>query len=156
MVDGLGCRIITLSSASTPLRPKLKSPQPASLPFRAHVISLKLTAPAPDRKASLLTHPDRIDPTLPNLEQRRQEANERFSSVADAYFTLSDPTRRAAYDHKLRHAKPAAGMDGASYFDYFARATGQQRPEAEHVFGDVFEEMVSPSYSYDACTHSAV
>ena len=107
-----------------------------------------------DRKASLLTHPDRLDPTLPNLEQRRQEANERFSSVADAYFTLSDSQRRAAYDAKLKESKPpmSAGMDGKSYFDYFARAAGagaQTRPEADHVFGDVFEEMVSPASPHD-------
>lgn len=85
--------------------------------------------------------------------------------MADAYYVLSDPARRAEYDSLFR-SRPSSAFtdDGASEFEqeqasgsffdnfssFFQNATGQgatagaqghPRPDANGVFGDVFEEM---------------
>lgn len=86
-------------------------------------------------------------------------------AVADAYYVLSDPARRAEYDSLFRSRPSSAFTDeGASEFEqdqasgsffdnfstFFQSATGMgsggsekahPRPDANGVFGDVFEEM---------------
>ena len=81
-------------------------------------------------------------------------------AVADAYYVLSDPARRAEYDSLFR-SRPSSAFtdDKASEFEqeqasgsffqnfssFFQNATGggaaHPRPDANGVFGDVFEEM---------------
>jgi DnaJ-class molecular chaperone len=86
-------------------------------------------------------------------------------AVADAYYVLSDPARRAEYDTLFRSRPKSAFTDEASsefeqeqasgsFFEnfstFFQNATGaaggsepkaHPRPDANGVFGDVFEEM---------------
>ncbi|KPV78490.1 uncharacterized protein RHOBADRAFT_31143 [Rhodotorula graminis WP1] len=121
------------------------------------------------KRASLRCHPDRI-PAGPANDQRRKAATAEFQSVADAFYTLSEPQRRKAYD-ELRRANSSRWTDDAgdsgNWWDYFgagraggpSAAGGAQddvyededadsaagdRPDPEHVFGNVFEEMLRP------------
>lgn len=99
-----------------------------------------------------------MKPQLPTshfpLHTRTDPLTSIFSqSIADAYYTLSDPARRSSYD-RLRASKSdrertSEASSSGSYFDFFKNAakgtagtTGGERPDAEFVFGDVFEDMV--------------
>lgn len=120
------------------------------------------------------THPDRIANATPE-EKRR--ATERFQvrypscctthicsqsldiaqAVADAYYVLSDPTRRREYDSlyasRPRHEKAPDADASSNFFAQFASmfggaaagagATPGDRPDAENLFADAFEEVRS-------------
>ncbi|KAF8475440.1 DnaJ domain-containing protein [Gautieria morchelliformis] len=111
------------------------------------------------KRESLRTHPDRLS----NVSQEEKlRATEKFQAVADAYYVLSDPTRRKEYDTLFasrsssdRSAEPDASSSFfANFANIFKGAAGApprpegfadaQRPDAEGVFGDVFEEMLRP------------
>jgi len=128
------------------------------------------------KKQSLLTHPDRQKNAS---EAQRQKATEKFQLVADAYYVLSDQSRRRAYDNQRssRSSFPggytADNSDSASanFFSQFFGKNGagapfaeayddtaddtesessagsggsSRRPDAEYVFTDVFEELLTP------------
>ncbi|KAI0639268.1 DnaJ domain-containing protein, partial [Trametes polyzona] len=114
------------------------------------------------KKESLKTHPDRLVNATP---AEKQAATERFQAVADAYYVLSDPARRKEYDilYTTRGPQERTDQPGASanFFSSFANIFGQSggggagtqpapgatpadRPDAEHVFADVFEELLRP------------
>jgi len=138
------------------------------------------------KKQSLLTHPDRLKNAT---EAQRAEATKKFQTVADAYYVLSDPGRRRAYDaqRSSRRSGPSSSSTGAGGFsgfpggfagfdnsdsasaNFFSQFFGKggpgaqfadedtqssfggsessstgARPNAEHVFGDVFEELLTP------------
>lgn len=117
------------------------------------------------KKESLRSHPDRLA-NASDVEKRR--ATEKFQAVADAYYVLSDPTRRKEYDslRASRAFNERTDDPGASgnFFTNFASmftgagasgsgsgatsgaagGAGAQRPDAEGVFGDVFEELLRP------------
>ncbi|KAJ7193358.1 DnaJ domain-containing protein [Mycena pura] len=115
------------------------------------------------KKESLRTHPDRVVNASP---AEKKTATERFQAVADAYYVLSDPTRRREYDTLYgTRARGERSEDPASssnaFFSQFAnmfgggagRASGTaagagasagERPDAEGVFADVFEELLRP------------
>ncbi|CAK5280317.1 unnamed protein product, partial [Mycena citricolor] len=84
-------------------------------------------------------------------------------AVADAYYVLSDPTRRKEYDTLYTSRAGASRSDdpdvSGNFFEQFSNmfgaAAGQQqrgnaapqpegRPDAEYVFADVFEELLRP------------
>lgn len=67
------------------------------------------------RRAARATHPD--------LHPNDGSANERFRAVTIAYETLSDPERRASYDHGDSPASPGATV----------RIVVHQRPSAAPV-----------------------
>ncbi|KAJ7751226.1 DnaJ domain-containing protein [Mycena maculata] len=111
------------------------------------------------KKESLRTHPDRIANAS---AQEKKRATEKFQAVADAYYVLSDLTRREEYDalYSTRSRADRTEDPGVanSFFTQFpgmfggggARAgaaptpgAGQQ-PDAEGVFADVFEELLRP------------
>ncbi|RDX56008.1 DnaJ-domain-containing protein, partial [Lentinus brumalis] len=112
------------------------------------------------KKESLKTHPDRLANATP---AEKKVATERFQAVADAYYVLSDGTRRKEYDILYSTRRPqerTADPDASSsFFSTFANmfgkqggtgaesatgATGADRPDAEHVFADVFEDLLRP------------
>lgn len=85
--------------------------------------------------------------------------------VADAYYVLSDPIRRKEYDtlysSKAQTDKSADPKASSNFFRQFASmfgnaATGnnsaQQRPDAENVFADVFDE-VPVQFDEDPSSH---
>ncbi|GAA5826789.1 hypothetical protein JCM5353_003236 [Sporobolomyces roseus] len=105
------------------------------------------------KRKSLVCHPDRIPPG-PQNDLKRKQATSQFQAVADAYYTLSDPSRRRSYDqlrssNQSRTSQPSAS---GSYWDYFGAGKGaeeeeeyeNERPDAEHVFGETFEDLLRP------------
>ncbi|GAA5899460.1 J domain-containing protein [Sporobolomyces salmoneus] len=107
------------------------------------------------RRASLRTHPDRIPPGPAN-DQRRKTATSEFQAVADAYYTLSDPSRRKSYD-QLRSSQSSRGSTtsggmpggGGSWWGNFGGQEEEEefeneQPDAEHVFADTFEDLLRP------------
>ncbi|TBU64928.1 DnaJ domain-containing protein [Dichomitus squalens] len=113
------------------------------------------------KKESLKTHPDRLANATP---EQRQAATEKFQAVADAYYVLSDPTRRREYDSLYSTRRPqertAQPDASASFFATFANMFGKaagsgtgagatgaapgDRPDADHVFADVFDDLLRP------------
>ncbi|KAI9171611.1 putative sis1 heat shock protein [Paramyrothecium foliicola] len=118
------------------------------------------------KRAALKTHPDRVS----NDSPERSERTRKFQLVNDAYFTLSDPTRRRDYDAQRNlfgkpsaqpadpfeeadeEVPPQAGTGGPSAYswawNFFTNnASGRSAP-ADHEqtqneqFSDVFEEMM--------------
>lgn len=107
------------------------------------------------------THPDRVPADSPE----RAERTRKFQLVNDAYYTLSDPTRRREYDEQRRFFPstepddsfekadedvPTGGQGPNVYswaWDFFTRGQGEnssahrERTE-EAQFRDVFEEMM--------------
>lgn len=143
------------------------------------------------KRESLRAHPDRF-PNASDAERQRYTA--RFQSLADAYYVLSDSTRRAEYDglrkahgfgfgssrtsarasaSQSTGAPPGGWEEDAekeqessfnffkSFFNHAAGApsgstsagesevpndhtTSAGQPQANYVFGDVFEELLRP------------
>ncbi|KAG6842546.1 hypothetical protein C0991_000072 [Blastosporella zonata] len=104
------------------------------------------------RKESLKTHPDRLPNATP---QKKQRATQSFQALADAYYVLSDPTRRREYDTMYtskpsndRTSNPDASSRFFSQFSGLFTGSGPQQtspqPSAEQVFADVFEELLRP------------
>ncbi|OAA82540.1 DnaJ chaperone (Caj1) [Akanthomyces lecanii RCEF 1005] len=114
------------------------------------------------KRAALKTHPDRVPDGSPD----RQERTRKFQLVNDAYYTLSDPTRRREYDaqRKIFNRAPSsdpfaeadddappeysAGGGTSPYswaWNFFTKgnASGAEREQTENAqFRDVFEEMM--------------
>ncbi|KAJ9142176.1 DnaJ chaperone [Pleurostoma richardsiae] len=57
------------------------------------------------KRAALKTHPDRVPAESPERASRTRK----FQLVNDAYFTLSDPSRRHEYDAQRKFYRGAAG-----------------------------------------------
>lgn len=78
-------------------------------------------------------------------------------AVADAYYVLSDSKRRSEYDalYESKSKKSSDPNSSANFFNMFANMFGgaaggttgtaegerAQRPDANNVFGDVFEDV---------------
>ncbi|KAL6887876.1 DnaJ domain-containing protein [Trichoderma evansii] len=107
------------------------------------------------KRAALKTHPDRVANDSPEREQRTR----RFQLVNDAYYTLSDPTRRQEYDSQrgYYHRSPASDpfteaddTTGQGYswaWDFFENQNGGTAPGGRQAtedaqFSDAFEEMM--------------
>ncbi|KAF7337465.1 DnaJ-domain-containing protein [Mycena sanguinolenta] len=107
------------------------------------------------KKESLKTHPDRIATASP---AEKKKATEKFQAVADAYYVLSDASRRREYDALYTSRRTERTDDpGASntFFNQFAgmfgagsggagAAPAPERPDADGVFADTFEELLRP------------
>ncbi|KAJ7597170.1 DnaJ domain-containing protein [Mycena floridula] len=106
------------------------------------------------KKESLRTHPDRLNNAT---EAERKVATEKFQAVADAYFVLSDSVRRREYDalYATRSRKERTEDPGSSssFFSQFTgmftggnanAGAGNNRPDADNVFADVFDELLRP------------
>jgi curved DNA-binding protein CbpA len=114
------------------------------------------------RRESLKTHPDRL---VGASTEEKKVATEKFQAVADAYYVLSDPQRRIDYD-RLSSSKSSSERTSdpnasSSFFRMFSSmftnsaagnggssgtrpAQPDQRPNADQVFGDVFEDLLRP------------
>jgi len=138
----------------------------ASFPDYYAILNIPKTASTEDirqayRKESLKTHPDKL---FNASEQEKKAATERFQAVADAYYVLSDIQRRTDYD-RLSSSKSSSERTSdpnasSNFFRMFSgiftnSASGNrppgdvpeqpgQRPDADQVFGDVFEDLLRP------------
>ncbi|KAH8100614.1 DnaJ domain-containing protein [Cristinia sonorae] len=136
----------------------------SSFPDYYAILGITTTASTDDvrqayKKESLRTHPDRLTNATP---AEKKAATEKFQAVADAYYVLSDSTRRKEYDalYSTRKQKERTQSADASanFFSTFANMFGAggakpaegagapaaDRPDADGVFADVFEELLRP------------
>jgi len=116
------------------------------------------------KKAALKHHPDRV----PSDSPERATRTKRFQQINDAYYTLSDPTRRRDFDaarsfHNFTGNSGGGGEDydeeevprpeGATgggfpgWSSFFGNTFGSNTPQQEEArsntqFHDVFEEMM--------------
>ncbi|KAK1241594.1 hypothetical protein MKX08_001568 [Trichoderma sp. CBMAI-0020] len=107
------------------------------------------------KRAALKTHPDRVPSDSPEREQRTR----RFQLINDAYYCLSDATRRREYDqqrayyHRPSASDPFAeadnttGQDYSWAWDFFENQNGGTAPNGRQAtedaqFSDAFEEMM--------------
>ncbi|KAI9572836.1 DnaJ domain-containing protein [Boletus coccyginus] len=111
------------------------------------------------RKESLRTHPDRLTNAT---DAEKKVATEKFQTVADAYYVLSDPVRRREYDtlysSKSQTDKSADPKASSNFFHQFASSmfggaatssasknnANEKRPDAQNIFADVFDELLRP------------
>jgi curved DNA-binding protein CbpA len=121
-----------------------------------------LTGLSPTARAALKTHPDRV----PYESPERAERTRKFQLINDAYYTLSDSSRRREYDAaRIQHGfgsgassastnvdsdedipDPGAAPGGFpwSSFGFSSKANSKEEKQKfeNEQFGDVFEEML--------------
>ncbi|KAF2499635.1 DnaJ-domain-containing protein [Lophium mytilinum] len=114
------------------------------------------------KKAALRYHPDRV----PSDSPERTARTKKFQQINDAYYTLSDPSRRRDYDaartyhgfggppsaspdYEEEVPRPSGGGGGFPWSAFgFGGGSGTQPSAEEHdrfsqeQFGGVFEEML--------------
>ncbi|KAJ5217554.1 Heat shock protein DnaJ [Penicillium citrinum] len=97
------------------------------------------------KRESLKSHPDRVPADSPERSQRTKK----FQEINDAYYTLSDPTRRREYDSARAYATAEEEVDdevpGGSTpggFPWSSFGFGGQDERDSNQFGSVFEEMM--------------
>ena len=95
------------------------------------------------RSAALKTHPDRVPADSPERAIRTRK----FQQVNDAYYTLSDPTRRRDYDsvrafHNADSDNAGAGTFPWGSFGFGAKTEAEEERYSNEQFGDAFEEML--------------
>ncbi|KAI5897643.1 DnaJ-domain-containing protein [Schizophyllum commune H4-8] len=130
-----------------------------SFPDYYRILNIQKSATADEirqayKKESLKTHPDRLA-NATDTERRR--ATERFQAVADAYYVLSDASRRREYDalysSRSFDEKTEDPSSSNNFFAQFSNMFGggseraapqPERPDAEGTFADVFEELLRP------------
>lgn len=116
------------------------------------------------KKAALKHHPDRVAADSPDRAQRTKK----FQQINDAYYTLSDTTRRREYDaarnqfhgfsggsaaddssadEEVPRPEPGSGMPGGFPWSAFgfggsAKSEADANQYSNQQFGGVFEEMM--------------
>lgn len=107
------------------------------------------------KKAALKHHPDRVAADSPERATRTRK----FQQVNDAYYTLSDQTRRRDYDDARRfHGFSSSADDdadeevprpdggsmpgGFSWQSFFGQPGPEQEQRGQEQFGTAFEEML--------------
>ncbi|SPO35804.1 related to DNAJ-like protein homolog [Pseudozyma flocculosa] len=94
------------------------------------------------KRASLRTHPDRFPNATP---QERQRYTQRFQTLADAYYVLSDSQRRREYD-QLRSSRPSS-----SFFSSASSEEDDDFSEKEQgASANFFESFFRGAFSSDA------
>jgi diphthamide biosynthesis protein 4 len=97
--------------------------------------------------AALKTHPDRVPADSPERATRTRK----FQQVNDAYYTLSDPTRRRDYDsartfHNVgsddTSNDASAGTFPWSSFGFGAKTEAEEERYSNDQFSGAFEEML--------------
>lgn len=137
-----------------------------NVPSISH-LQLQVTIQLTSSRAALKTHPDRVASDSPE----RAERTRKFQLINDAYYTLSDPSRRSDYDSARKYHGFGSGASTASTaydsdddstvpdpgedarasggfpwssFGFGAKAKNKEEEQkfGNEQFGDVFEEML--------------
>ncbi|KAL8767456.1 MAG: hypothetical protein Q9209_006042 [Squamulea sp. 1 TL-2023] len=111
------------------------------------------------KKQALKSHPDRV----PSDSPERPARTKKFQKINDAYYTLSDPSRRRDYDSARsyhgfpdasagdsdpeeeeipRQSAPSGGGFPWSSFGFGAKDSKEEEKFSNEQFGGVFEEML--------------
>lgn len=111
------------------------------------------------KKQALKSHPDRV----PSDSSERPARTKKFQQINDAYYTLSDPSRRRDYDSARSYhgfpdtsagasdpeeeeiPRPKASGGGGfpwSSFGFGAKNANEEEKFSNEQFGSVFEEML--------------
>jgi len=103
------------------------------------------------KKAALKYHPDRV----PTDSPERPERTKKFQQINDAYYTLSEPSRRRDYDsarsfHGFGDSTPESSEEEVprkggfpwSSFGFGAKDKAEEEHFSNEQFGGVFEEML--------------
>ncbi|KAI9839648.1 MAG: hypothetical protein M1819_002274 [Sarea resinae] len=105
----------------------------------------------PQSKAALKSHPDRV----PSDSPERPARTKKFQTVNDAYYTLSDPSRRQDYDsarsyhfgssepadEEIPNQKATGGFPWSA-FGFGAKNPAEEETRSNEQFGSVFEDML--------------
>lgn len=95
------------------------------------------------KRAALKTHPDRV----PTDHPERRERTRKFQLVNDAYYTLSDTTRRREYDAQRKlYSSPRGG--GSTYTDPFAQEPPPYTAHDDHHQGGGAAGAAESAYSW--------
>ncbi|KAI8384327.1 DnaJ domain-containing protein [Radiomyces spectabilis] len=114
-----------------------------NLPDYYSILDIPETATQEDirqayKKQALLHHPDRLPDTATAAE--RAEQTRQFQLIADAYYILSDSTRREAFDRNRAQHRTFASSSTAE--------PTTSTNYAHHMFGNVFEELLRPEVEH--------
>lgn len=101
------------------------------------------------KKAALKWHPDRVPVDSPEKNSRTKK----FQRINDAYYTLSDPTRRRDYDSTRQFHSASSSSDpfdenpqpqtgSFPWSSFFNKGPSQEEKFSNEQFGSVFEEMM--------------
>lgn len=105
--------------------------------------------PLTSHRAALKHHPDRV----PLESPERPARTKRFQAINDAYYTLSDATRRRDYDSARAFHTPSSDSDTnsstssggggwSSFFGGGAKPAQTEEQFSNSQFGSAFEEMM--------------
>lgn len=125
------------------------------------------------KRAALKWHPDRVPADSPDRAKRTKM----FQRINDAYYTLSDASRRRDYDEARKYSQDTGASSfeedeadeeiprpqaagGGSWFNMFGFGGGsnenQEQNFANEQFRDVFEEMMADENMADREGETAV
>ncbi|PGH14852.1 hypothetical protein AJ80_05778 [Polytolypa hystricis UAMH7299] len=88
------------------------------------------------KRAALKSHPDRVPANSPERASRTKK----FQQVNDAYYTLSNATRRREYDEARKAS--ATSEQWANFAEQQQQQQAADEPSAAEQFGSIFEEML--------------
>ncbi|KAL4996838.1 DnaJ domain-containing protein [Aspergillus recurvatus] len=95
------------------------------------------------KRESLKSHPDRVPEGSPEKSARTRK----FQEINDAYYTLSDDSRRQEYDAR-RNLEQEMNEDegvpggGGGFWSSFGFGSADREERSNEQFGSVFEEML--------------
>ncbi|RUP07974.1 DnaJ-domain-containing protein [Jimgerdemannia flammicorona] len=98
------------------------------------ILGISEDASEEEIREALKHHPDRHN----SDGLSASDATAQFQQVAEAYFVLSDRGRRQEYDDARRSRSPSRDTNG------WAQRQNAASVNPNHVFGNVFEEMLRP------------
>ncbi|KAK1143791.1 hypothetical protein N8T08_006042 [Aspergillus melleus] len=96
------------------------------------------------KRESLKSHPDRVPADSPERPARTRK----FQEINDAYYTLSDESRRRQYDASrgaedgVNEEDEVPSGNGGFSWSNFGFSSADREQQASDQFGSVFEEML--------------
>ncbi|SPO28766.1 uncharacterized protein UTRI_04644 [Ustilago trichophora] len=124
----------------------------APLPDYYRTLGVTPTATAAEikeayKRRSLKTHPDRFPNATP---AERQRYTQKFQTLADAYYVLSDTDRRREYD-QLRRSRPSSNsfFAGSSYEDEDEEAASEFSEKEQSYSANFFQSFFPGAFKQE-------